>query len=108
MTAEEAFARLMEIREQYPELTFNNEGYQYIKPEVREAHKEQIEEISTILKAQDPDIVKFNNFKPRKDGTFSIRCQGYYDRSSSGFVGVMYLQKEHFTTPEGETTLITA
>lgn len=83
----------MEIRKQYPELTFNNDGYQYLKPAVREQHAEQIKEIAAIMKEQFPRFVEFNNFKPRKDGTYSIRCQTYWSES---FIGVEYFTEENF------------
>lgn len=87
------FEKLTEIKNNFPSLTFDNNGYQYIKPEIREQHKEQIKEIEEILNSEFVGIVKFNNFKPRKDGSFSIRCQCKYDES---FTGVVYLNKEDF------------
>lgn len=89
----EIFAKLMEIKDKYPELIFDNNGYEYLSPAVKEKHKEQIEEISALLKEQFPDFVRFDNFKPRKNGTFSIRCQSHY---SVSFVGVEYLEEAHF------------
>lgn len=97
MNKQEAFARLMQIGEQYPELIFDNHGYQYLKPEVIAQHKEQIEEISTIMKEQFPRFVSFNNFKPRKDGTYSIRCQTHW---SVSFIGVEYFTEEYFQETE--------
>lgn len=90
----EAYSRLREIKDQFPELTFLNVGYQYLPVEVRERHKEQIAEIEEILKEVFWGIREFNNFHPRKDGTYSIRVQMSYDES---FVGVAYLDEAHFT-----------
>ena len=39
------FEKLMEIRKKFPELTFDNNGYQYISIEIRERHSIQIKEI---------------------------------------------------------------
>lgn len=87
----------MQLRLEFPELTFDNQGYQYLKPDVQERHKEQIAEISTIMKEQFPRFVEFNNFKPRKDGSYSIRCQ---TRWSPFFVGVEYFTEEDFQEQE--------
>lgn len=87
MTKTEAYNRLKEIKEEFPELTFDNVGYQYLKPLVKERHEKQISEISAIMKEQFPEFVKFNNFKPRVNGDFSIRCQTVW---SPIFTGVQY------------------
>ena len=87
----EAFNRLNELKKQFPELTFDNEGYQYLPVEKREKHKEQIKEIEDILiKKLNPiqGVVNFNNFKPRKNGGFYIRVQMYWDER---FKGVSYI-----------------
>lgn len=91
------FKKLMEIREKFPELTFKNQGYQYIKPEVLEKHSEQIKEIEAILDGEFKGIVCFNNFFPSNDGEFSIRCQAKYDQS---FTGVVYLKEKDFEDTE--------
>lgn len=100
MTITEAFIRLMEIRKENPDLTFDNQGYEYLSPEVKEKHKEQIEEISSIMKKFFPYFRRFDNFKPRKDGTFSIRFQGDW---SNSFTGVYYFGEIDFTEQENET-----
>ena len=87
----EAFNRLNELKKQFPELTFDNEGYQYLPVEIREKYKEQIKEIEDILRKKfNPihGVVNFNNFKPRKNGGFYIRVQMYWDNS---FKGVSYI-----------------
>jgi len=81
------FNRLKEIQEEFPELTFFNEGYQYLKKEIQESHKDQIAEISEILKELVDGFTEFNNFKPRKDGTIVVRLQYHWDAM---FVGVGY------------------
>ena len=93
MTATETYNKLMEIKDQFPELTFNNDGYEYISPSIREAHKEQIKQIEDLLRPVIPTLRRFDNFKPRKDGSFAIRCQ--YGWSES-FTGVGYFEKADF------------
>lgn len=88
------YQQLSQIKNEYPALTFNNQGYQYLSREVKEKHTEQIKQIETILKNEFSGIVEFNNFKPRKDGAFDIRCQCKYDPS---FTGVVYLKEADFT-----------
>ena len=82
--------RLIELKKDYPALTFQNEGYKYLSKEVKEKYKDQIDEISEIMKKLDPRFTEFNNFKDRNDGSFAIRYQAYYD-SSHSFIGVVYL-----------------
>lgn len=83
------YKRLVELQKQYPELTYDNHGYDEISDEIVARHKEQIEEISNILEQEIPDFVRFQNFKVQKDGTVQIRCQLYYSHDPS-FVGVGY------------------
>lgn len=80
--------RLIELQHLYPYLTFNNDGYEYLSLEIRNNHKEQISEISSLMKEIDPAYVEFFNFKPRKNGSFAIRYNCYYDER---FIGVNYL-----------------
>ena len=96
-----AFKKLMLIRENYPQLTFNNKGYEGLKTEIVLQHKLQIEEISEILKKEFVDFISFQNFKPSKDGGFYIRCQFMYDRTTY-FKGVVYLTEKHFTRETNE------
>lgn len=87
------YNKLISIQKEYPELTFQNAGYEYLSKEILEKYKEQIEEISEILKATIPGFVKFNNFKIYKTGDIMIRVQYYYDKI---FVGVGYFNVEEF------------
>lgn len=97
MTTNKYYNRLKEIQKTYPKLTFDNNGYEYIRKELNE-HKDVVEEISEILRNTIKGFVEFNNFKPRKNGSFSVRCQynwGAHDNSRS-FVGVGYFEIEQF------------
>lgn len=92
------YERLEKIRQEYPELTFKNDGYEYLSPEVKEKHKEQIDEIDIILKETIPGFDRFDNFFPHRDGTFSVRFQSDYNHDSDyvPFIGVGYLSLELF------------
>ena len=81
------YTALEELRANNPELTFNNDGYQNLNPDVVERNKEAIAEIESLLKTVIFRFVRFQNFKPRKDGTIAVRYQVHYDAS---FVGVGY------------------
>ena len=87
----ELHAELKDIHARYPALTFKNEGYQYISPEVREAHKVPIDRISEILKEHVRGFVKFFNFR---DETGEIVLRFDYDwgagQNAVHFVGVGY------------------
>lgn len=89
----EDYYELLLFKKLYPELTFDNNGYEYLKPKVRETHKVQIEKIETILKKHIGGFCNFNNFKPRKNGSFDIRCQYHWDMS---FIGVGYFNIKEF------------
>ena len=92
-TTNKYYDRLIELKNQFPELTFDNDGYEYLSKETQESHKEQIEEIKQILKETIEGFSSFNNFKPRENGSFAVRCQYNYDRS---FIGVGYFGIELF------------
>ena len=87
------YERLILIQKEYPELTFQNDGFEYLDTEIINKHKEQIEEISKILKDTIPGFVKFNNFKLNKKNEIEIRCQYHWDKM---FVGVGYFNIEEF------------
>lgn len=87
------YNKLISIQKEYPELTFQNDGYEYLNKEIINKHKEQIEEISSILKSTIKGFVEFNNFKIDKTGGILIRCQYYWDKM---FVGVGYFPIEEF------------
>ena len=83
------FNRLTELKDNFPELTFNNNGYEYLSPKVKEDHKEQIIEIESILRKTIKGFDRFDNFKPKRelDGRTYVRVQYAYD---SSFIGVGY------------------
>lgn len=89
------FDRLVELQKEYPDLTYDNNGYATLSKEIVESHKEQIQEISDILRSSLKRFSSFQNFKPRKDGNWHIRLQYGYD-STGGFTGVGYFDVRHW------------
>jgi hypothetical protein len=89
---------LIRIKENNPQLIFDNNGYEYLSPKVREENKEAIEEVSNLLKESLNGFSRFDNFKPRKDGSFSVRCQYNYNHGEKGlpFYGVGYFGINEF------------
>ena len=91
--------RLTELKEEFPELTFDNDGYEYLSKEVSDKHQEQIKEISSILKTLIPGFIRFDNFKPRSDDTFAIRVQYNWGHAEGerSFTGVGYFKLSELT-----------
>lgn len=87
------YDKLVEFQLNYPELTFNNRGYEKLPKSVEAAHADVITKISAVLKESIEGFVKFNNFKPRPDGSFAVRVQYKWDAS---FVGVGYFEIDEF------------
>lgn len=87
------YEELVKLYQEYPELTFQNEGYQYLPQEVKERNKEGIDKINTILEKTVEGFVRFDNFKNRPDKNFWVRCQTKW---SPGFTGVNYFKIEDF------------
>jgi len=80
---------LIDLFKAYPELTFNNEGYDKLDSAVMLRNKEGIEKIESILAKCIAGFVRFQNFKPCKDGSIKVRYQVYYDETRT-FIGVAY------------------
>jgi len=79
---------LKQLSKKYPKLTFQNEGYEYIKKsDLSQSDLDAIDEISEILKSKVEGFVKFFNFKERKDGSLVVRLDYQWDKS---FTGVGY------------------
>lgn len=81
------FDRLMELQKEYPELTYDNKGYETLSKEIQERHTEVIKEIESILKASLKGFSEFQNFKPRQNDNFHIRSQHKWN---DYFTGVGY------------------
>ena len=87
------YNKLIEYKTKFPELTFDNKGYQYVNSEIKEKYKKEISEIEDLLKKEINGLVSFDNFKPRENGSFDVRVQYYWDNS---FQGVGYFNIEDF------------
>lgn len=87
------FDELEALRLAYPALTLNNDGYEELPSTVKAANADAIQKVEAVLKQAVADFVRFQNFKPRKDGTFAVRCQ---TRWSPHFTGVSYFPMENF------------
>jgi hypothetical protein len=97
--SKEHYNRLVELKEQYPELTFQNKGYERISKKVEESHKEQILEITNILSKSLKRFSRFQNFIDRDDNTWCIRLQYRWDETG-GFTGVGYFDSRHWDPKE--------
>lgn len=84
--------RLKDIQKKYPELTFQNKGYEYLPLKVKIDHKDVIKEIDAIMKDFDPSYISFSNFIFNKHGNLCIRYQCNYNHGQPGlpFEGVHY------------------
>lgn len=91
----DAFTELTAIMEANPDLVFNNNGYENLSKEVREANRDAIQHIEAILKECVKGFVSFQNFRPRKDGSTDVRYQVWYNDEGS-FTGVAYTDLEQF------------
>ena len=91
------YDRLVTLKNQYPELTYQNKGYEGLPKEVIEKYKSQIEEIFIILKNSLKGFSSFQNFKDRPDGSWVIRL--HYKWAVS-FIGVGYFDSRHWDPKE--------
>ena len=87
------YEELSQVMKDYPDLVFNNDGYQQLSDEVIEANQKGFDRVTELLKQSVAGFVRFQNFKPRKDGTFAVRCQTKWD---SSFIGVSYFPLDDF------------
>ncbi len=97
LISKEQLDRLLEIQKTYPNLTYNNKGYDYLNfsrltPEELQHFKEAEEIIKTSIKG----FSKFNHFKPSKTKPElpMIRFQYNYTADEPNglpFTGVGYL-----------------
>lgn len=103
----EIHEELQTIQAEYPALTFHNVGYQYLKLEVREAHKEQLARIAEILKEHIVGFVEFHNFRDYGAGNIELRFDYNWGAAENTlhYVGVGYAKLDHLLNgfPEGAT-----
>jgi hypothetical protein len=81
---------LKSIQESYPNLTYQNTGYDYPdKSKWDNEDKKQFDIVTDILKKIITGFVEFNNFTVSKEKGVRLRFQYYWDKS---FIGVGYLK----------------
>lgn len=85
--------RLKEIKEEYPILTFNYNGYQFISSDKLVEYNEILVEVDSILKRLIEGYIKFKNFIDCPDGSFDIRVEYLWD---DRFKGVGQFNIEEF------------
>ena len=87
---------LKSIQEKFPNLTFQNDGYQYLEHHVKLTDKDRqaIRVVTRILFKCIHAFSEFNNFKLRSDGTPVVRVQYNYDPGHRSFIGVGYVPIE--------------
>lgn len=90
-----AYDKLVELMGKYPVLTFDNDGYEELPKAVMEANKEGVDAVEAVLKEEVKGFVRFQNFKPRRDGEPAVRYQVYYNDERS-FIGVAYTELSWF------------
>lgn len=89
------YNRLRELQDNYPKLTYQNKGYEYLDYEIRNEFKEQLDEITDICKETVAGFSRFNHFKLRADGTIVLRLQYVWSRSPH-FTGVGYFDIDYW------------
>lgn len=99
-----AYEALTKISESNPDLIFNNDGYQNLKPEIVEANKDAIKSVEAILCQCVKGFVSFQNFKTRPDGSMVARYQVWYNDEGS-FTGVAYTDLRDFETIQVKDTV---
>lgn len=90
-----SYNRLREIQDEYPDLTYNNKGYESLSREAFDKHKDLLDEITEICKETVNGFSSFNHFKKRKDGTVVLRLQ-YKWSDSPHFTGVGYFNVDYW------------
>jgi hypothetical protein len=86
----DAYDELTQLMELNPELVFCNDGYENLPKSVVDVHKDAITDIEVVLQETVKGFVRFQNFKPRTDGSTAVRLQAHYNDEGS-FTGVMYI-----------------
>lgn len=81
--------KLVDLFKAYPELTFDNQGYDELDSAIMLRNKDGVERIESILAQCIVGFVRFQNFKPYSDGSIKVRYQVYYDEQRI-FIGVDY------------------
>ena len=69
LITQEEYDKLLSIQKEFPALTFQNNGYEYLNmSKLTEIELEKFKEAESILKKSIKGFSKFNHFKLSKDG----------------------------------------
>jgi len=84
---------LKSIQKKFLNITFQNDGYQYLEAHIALTAKDRqaIRIVTLILSKCIHHFHSFNNFKIRKNGDVTVRVQYNWDPDHRGFVGVGYI-----------------
>ena len=81
---------LLDIQKNHPELTFQNNGYEYInKSKLTEEDLKSFKEVEDLLRKSIHGFSKFFNFRLSHKGIVEIRFDYHWSES---FTGVGYLE----------------
>ena len=101
LITQEEYDKLLSIQKEFPALTFQNNGYEYLNmSKLTEIELEKFKEAESILKKSIKGFSKFNHFKLSKDGAPCLRFQYDWNADYDGtghappFAGVGYLLVE--------------
>lgn len=78
----------------FPALTLQNKGYEYIRTEeLPDEEKQKLKEVSEILRKSVAGFSSFSNFRLDKNGQIEIRLQYNYNYGTNDrpFTGVGYI-----------------
>jgi hypothetical protein len=92
------FNELSQLMHDFPELVFDNQGYQRLSKDVISRNQVGFDKVSEILKVTVSNFVEFQNFKPQNNGTFALRMQTRWDER---FTGVEYISLDNFKPDSG-------
>jgi len=95
LISKEEFDIILDIQKKHPILTFQNEGYQYVKKsKFTENDQKAYDTVSKILSKHISGYSEFNNFRlSKKTNELQLRVQyNYgYDGEGTHFIGVGYI-----------------
>lgn len=91
------FNLLKSIQKKFPNLTFQNEGYQYLEGHVKltDKDKQALKICYNILNTCIHHLFEFNHFKLRSNGDVIVRVQYNWDPGHNPFIGVGYVPLIH-------------
>lgn len=104
LLTQEEYNMLISIQKEHPNLTFQNQGYQYVdKSKFTEADKIAFDKVTNLLRKNIKGFIEFNNFKIGTDKISKakevcLRFQYNWGADTAGvhFTGVGYLTLREF------------